>query len=124
LHRKPDQESGEDELIYVPTPPGEDPLSRCLRGELVQRLADAIEGLPERERVVMTLYYYEELTRSEIALALDVSDGRVQQIRTSAVLHLRSALSDLTPASRKPLTVIHGRGARPVDRELALGPAA
>ena len=43
-----------------------------------------------------TLYYYEELTRSEIGLALGMSGSRVQQIRTSAVLHLRSALSDFS----------------------------
>ena len=60
-----------------------------------QRLATAIDQLPERERLVMTLYYYEEMTMKEIGLTLGVVESRVSQIHASAVLHLRVALSDL-----------------------------
>ena len=64
------------------------------------RLADAITALPERERLVLTLYYYEEMTMKEIGLTLDVVESRVSQIHTSAVLHLRSLLaSDPAKAS-------------------------
>jgi len=58
-----------------------------------ERLTKAIEALPERERMVMTLYYYEETTMREIGLILGVHESRVSQIHASAVLHLRAQLS-------------------------------
>ncbi len=100
LHMERSEESGEEELAYIPNRPDEDPLFRCLRGEMRQRLADAITELPERERLVMTLYYYEEMTMKEIGLTLGVVESRVSQIHASAVLHLRSLLADL--GSRRP----------------------
>jgi RNA polymerase sigma factor FliA len=95
LHVERNQNSGEEELAYVPGKPDEDPLFRCLRGELEERLADAIANLPDRERLVMTLYYYEEMTMREIGLALGVVESRISQVHASAVVHLRSALRDL-----------------------------
>jgi RNA polymerase sigma factor for flagellar operon FliA len=95
LHVERNEDSGEEELAYVPGRPDEDPLFRCLRGELEERLAHAIANLPERERLVMTLYYYEEMTMREIGLALGVVESRVSQVHASAVIHLRSALKDL-----------------------------
>ena len=89
------EDSGEEELAYVPGRPDEDPLFRCLRGELEERLTDAIADLPERERLVMTLYYYEEMTMREIGLALGVVESRVSQVHASAVVHLRRRLKDL-----------------------------
>jgi RNA polymerase sigma factor FliA len=95
LHVEHNEDSGEEELAYIPGRPDEDPLFRCLRGELQAKLADAIERLPERERLVMTLYYYEELTMREIGLALGVVESRVSQIHASAVVHLRAALKEM-----------------------------
>ncbi|HEV2132980.1 MAG TPA: sigma-70 family RNA polymerase sigma factor [Terracidiphilus sp.] len=79
----------------MPGRPDEDPLFLCLRKEMEDRLADAIANLPERERLVMTLYYYEEMTMREIGLALGVVESRVSQVHASAVGHLRAALKDL-----------------------------
>jgi RNA polymerase sigma factor FliA len=95
LHMERNEDSGEEELAYVPARPEEDPLFRCLRGELEERLTDAIQELPDRERLVMTLYYYEEMTMREIGLALGVVESRVSQVHASAVVHLRAALQDL-----------------------------
>jgi RNA polymerase sigma factor for flagellar operon FliA len=95
LHIERNEDSGEEELAYVPGRPEEDPLFRCLRGELEERLADAILHLPDRERLVMSLYYYEEMTMREIGLALGVVESRVSQVHASAVAHLRAALKDL-----------------------------
>ncbi len=95
LHVERNEDSGEEELAYVPGRPEEDPLFRCLRSEMEERLADAISHLPERERLVMTLYYFEEMTMREIGLALGVVESRVSQIHASAVVHLRAALKDL-----------------------------
>jgi RNA polymerase sigma factor FliA len=93
LHMERSEDSGDEELAYIPGSPDEDPLFRCLKGEMKQRLADAIDGLPEKERLVLTLYYYEELTMKEIGLTLGVVESRVSQIHSSAVLRLRSALA-------------------------------
>src|SRR5580700_6484655 len=95
LHMEHNEESGDEELAYVPGRPDEDPLFRCLKGELQERLTEAITHLPDRERLVMTLYYYEEMTMREIGLALGVVESRVSQVHASAVVHLRAALRDL-----------------------------
>jgi RNA polymerase sigma factor for flagellar operon FliA len=95
LHMERNEDSGEEELAYIPGRPEEDPLFCCLRGELEERLAEAIQNLPDRERLVMSLYYYEEMTMHEIGLALGVVESRVSQVHASAVVHLRGALKDL-----------------------------
>jgi RNA polymerase sigma factor FliA len=95
LHMERSEDSGDEELVYIPGSPEDDPLFRCLKGEMKQRLADAIDELPEKERMVLTLYYYEELTMKEIGLTLGVVESRVSQIHSSAVLRLRTALAGL-----------------------------
>jgi len=95
LHMERSEDSGDEELAYIPGAPEDDPLFLCLKGEMKQRLADAIDELPERERMVLTLYYYEELTMKEIGLTLGVVESRVSQIHSSAVLRLRTALAML-----------------------------
>ena len=112
LHMERNEDSGEEELAYVPGRPDEDPLFRCLRGELEERLADAIANLPDRERLVMTLYYYEEMTMREIGLALGVVESRVSQVHASAVVHLRSALKDLAARGVLRKTVPRRAGER------------
>jgi len=112
LHIERNEDSGEEELAYVPGRPDEDPLFRCLRGELEERLADAIQNLPDRERLVMSLYYYEEMTMREIGLALGVVESRVSQVHASAVVHLRTALKDL--AARGAFDRLRAR--KPVER--------
>jgi len=59
-----------------------------------QALAQAIMGLPERERLVVSLYYEEELNLREIGEVLNVSESRVSQISSQAMLRLRSRLTD------------------------------
>jgi RNA polymerase sigma factor for flagellar operon FliA len=95
LHMEHNEDSGEEELAYVPGRPEDDPLFCCLRGELEEKLSEAIANLPDRERLVMTLYYFEEMTMREIGLALGVVESRVSQVHASAVVHLRVALKDL-----------------------------
>jgi RNA polymerase sigma factor for flagellar operon FliA len=97
LHMERSEDSGDEELAYIPGAPDEDPLFRCLKGEMKQHLTDAIDDLPEKERMVLTLYYYEELTMKEIGLTLGVVESRVSQIHSSAVVRLRTALAALRP---------------------------
>lgn len=94
LHLERSEDSGEEELAYIPNHPEDDPLFCCLRGEMRERLAAAIDALPERERLVVTLYYYEEMTMKEIGLVLGVVESRVSQIHSSAVVHLRVRLAE------------------------------
>ncbi|MFZ0663283.1 MAG: FliA/WhiG family RNA polymerase sigma factor [Acidobacteriaceae bacterium] len=91
------EDSGEEELAYIPNKPEENPLFCCLKSEMQTRLASAVDQLAERERLVMTLYYYEEMTMKEIGLTLGVVESRVSQIHASAVLHLRSLLGSSMP---------------------------
>ena len=58
-----------------------------------QILAEAVNGMPEREKLVLTLYYYEGLTLAEIGRVLGVTESRVCQIHTKAVLQLRSRIA-------------------------------
>ncbi len=69
-----------------------DPLSTIVNEREREHLATAIQALPEKERLVLTLYYYEELTMKEIGKILNVTESRVCQIHTKACLHLKSAL--------------------------------
>lgn len=61
--------------------------------ELIRRLAQAVEALPEKERTVLALYYQEELTMKEIGAALEVSESRVSQLRSSAIRKLRDRMA-------------------------------
>ncbi len=71
----------------------EGPVTTYERVEMRQLLADAINKMNEREKIVLTLYYYENLTLAEIGKVLGVTESRVCQIHTKAVLQLRSRLS-------------------------------
>ena len=61
--------------------------------ETREALADAIARLPEREKLVVTLYYYEELTLREIGEVLGVTESRVSQLHTKAILRLKARLA-------------------------------
>jgi RNA polymerase sigma factor for flagellar operon FliA len=93
LHSRHPDDLDEEELAYIPNRPEDDPLFRYLDAEMRERLIKAIDGLPERERLVLTLYYYEETTMKEIGLILGILEPRVSQIHVSAVRHLRARLS-------------------------------
>jgi len=66
--------------------------------ELREILADAIEKLPEKERMVVTLYYYEELTLKEISCIMKVSESRISQLHTKAIMRMRSRLDRMKSA--------------------------
>ncbi len=77
-----------------------DPVAAFEVDEMKHVLADAINRMPDRERLVLTLYYYEGLTLAEIGEVLGVTESRVCQIHTKAILQLRSRLVE--PASDRP----------------------
>jgi RNA polymerase sigma factor FliA len=88
-----DPEGGGGQISVLDTiqdPAAVDPHAEAEASALKDRLADAIESLPERERLVIALYYYENLTLREIGEVLGVTESRVSQLHTKAVLALRS----------------------------------
>lgn len=76
-------------------PRAEDPVAAFETEETKYILAQAIQLLPERERIVVTLYYYEGLTLAEIGQVLGVTESRICQLHTKAVLQLRGKLGDV-----------------------------
>jgi RNA polymerase sigma factor for flagellar operon FliA len=79
-------------LDTITDPRAPDPATIMDATELKDRVADAIARLPEREKLVVALYYYENLTLREIGEVLGVTESRVSQLHTKAVLRLRSRL--------------------------------
>ena len=71
-----------------------DPVANFEVDEMKQMLADSINRMPDRERLVLTLYYYEGLTLAEIGEVMAVTESRVCQIHTKAILQLRGRLQE------------------------------
>ena len=69
-----------------------DPQTQIRLIELKEIIAKAIDALPEKERLMVSLYYYEELTMKEIGAVLDITESRVSQIHSKAVYRLRTKL--------------------------------
>jgi RNA polymerase sigma factor for flagellar operon FliA len=83
------------DVLHDPDQAGTDELVE--ENELVERLGEAIDNLPPRDRLVLNLYYHEELTLKEISRVIEVSESRVSQIHTAAVLKLRGLLRTQQP---------------------------
>lgn len=73
---------------------GNGPLDEVTRQDFLAGVAHAVESLPEREQLVLSLYYDEELNMREIGEVLEVSESRVCQIHSQAMLRLRARLED------------------------------
>lgn len=87
-------EYGDGEELWQCRPDGDgnNPFYLCLHSEINALLAKVIEELPERERQVLTLYHFEELTMKEVGAVLGIGESRVSQVHTEALLRLRSRL--------------------------------
>ncbi|HSK49951.1 MAG TPA: RNA polymerase sigma factor WhiG [Solirubrobacterales bacterium] len=89
-------DSSGDQVSLLDTIPDEgaaDPQEALDTSEVKDRLTEAIGSLPEREQLVVALYYYEHLTLREIGEVLGVTESRVSQLHTKAVMRLKSHLS-------------------------------
>lgn len=87
-----DREDGQSAIGTIRDDRADDPVAVFESAEVKEILADAIERLPEREKTVIALYYYEGLTLKEIGQVLGVTESRVSQLHTKAVLRLRARL--------------------------------
>jgi len=97
-----DQTETMDVIESAPNLDDPDPFDLCLEGEMKEHLAEAIARLSEREQLILSLYYREELTMKEIAKVVGVALSRVSQIRQAAMIKLRESLAH-----------VHQRPARP-----------
>jgi RNA polymerase sigma factor for flagellar operon FliA len=87
--------SGGDQVALIDTiedTQGPEPQTALAQTEMREALGEAIARLPEREKLVVTLYYYEELTLREIGEVLGVTESRVSQLHTKAILRLKARL--------------------------------
>jgi len=91
-----DRESGEQKsLLDCLAGKGDDPQAQLRLTELKNILTGTIESLPVREGMVVSLYYYKEMTMKEIGAVLDITESRVSQIHSKAVFRLRAKLRSL-----------------------------
>lgn len=84
--------SGEKAQLSFASKEEEDPYHQALRSEMQRLLTGAVNQLPVREREVLALYHFAELTMREVGLAMGIGESRVSQIHSSAMTHLRSRL--------------------------------
>jgi len=97
-------EQGKDLLHYIPDGDENLPSTLLEKSELERLLAEGIEQIPAIERTVLGLYYQEELTLREIAQVVKLHESRISQLKSQAILRLRSHLAVQWPATRGAVT--------------------
>jgi RNA polymerase sigma factor for flagellar operon FliA len=94
------EEDGCDLLRYLADSDDQWPSQIVERSELERLLAEAIEKMPQLEKTVLSLYYYEEMTLREIAKIVDLHESRISQLKSQAILRLRSYMQKRWPQQR------------------------
>ena len=102
-----------DELSFIETiesPSNNNPDVIVEREETKASIVQAIQKLPDREKKVIVLYYYEDLTLKEIGEVLEVTESRVSQLHTKAIMRLRGRLAQMKSIFEHPSQVLQGLG--------------
>ncbi|MBS1874792.1 MAG: FliA/WhiG family RNA polymerase sigma factor [Acidobacteria bacterium] len=94
------QEEGRDLLKFISDDESMWPSRMLERSELERVIAEGIEKMPDMERTVLSLYYYEELTLREISRIVDLHESRISQLKSQAILRLRSYMEKRWPCER------------------------
>jgi RNA polymerase sigma factor for flagellar operon FliA len=89
-----------DVLSCIPDPSGKSQLEVIEESTAVEELARRIDSLPEKEKLVLSLYYWDELTMKEIGNVMRLTEGRVCQLHSQAVLRLKSQMDVPLPPER------------------------
>ena len=79
----------------IESPTSLQPETIAEKDEIKRVIAEAIHELPEKEQKVLVLYYYEDLTLKEIGKVLEVTESRISQLHTKAIMRLRSKLTNM-----------------------------
>ena len=95
-----DARESESLCTYIPYAPDEDPFYICAQGEMKEILAQALGELSQKERDVLSLYYFEELTMKEVGAVIGVVESRVSQIHSAAIVKLRVRLAEMLKEKR------------------------
>jgi RNA polymerase sigma factor FliA len=103
-----DRSESLDVIESAPNLDDPDPFDLCLQGEVKAHLAEAISKLTEREQLILSLYYREELTMKEIAEVVGVALSRVSQIRQATMSKLRESLAHLHERPSPRATTVTG----------------
>ncbi len=96
----PDEDNNRDLLRFIADTEEEWPSRQLERSELQRLLAATIEKMPEIEKTVLSLYYYEEMTLREISRIVRLHESRISQLKSQAVLRLRAAMEKQWPSRR------------------------
>jgi len=91
---------GEGFIAFIPDPDAEDPSIKLHEKEIRDILKKSLKELPEKERRIVEYYYYSELTMKEIGTRFDITESRVSQLHTKAILRLRGKLRNLNVDGR------------------------
>lgn len=94
LNNNDSQANGEGDSViaFIPDRSTDDPYHKFQKHELTEILSEAIRKLPDKERYVVSLYYFDELTMKEIGTVLNITESRVSQLHTKSMIRLRDAL--------------------------------
>ncbi|HSZ16177.1 MAG TPA: FliA/WhiG family RNA polymerase sigma factor [Terracidiphilus sp.] len=104
-----DRSESLDVIESAPNLDDPDPFELCLEGEMKEHLAEAISKLSEREQLILSLYYREELTMKEIAKVVGVALSRVSQIRQETMVKLKASLEHLQRNSASARSISGGQ---------------
>ncbi len=91
-----------DLIESAPSDGCDNPFDLCLEGERKAKLAEAVSKLSEREQLILSLYYEQELTMKEVSKVVGIVVSRVSQVHAAAMVKLRAALSELDESAAKP----------------------
>ena len=97
-------DQGKDLMHYLPGADDDLPSTLLEKSELERLLAQGIDGIPAMERTVLGLYYHEELTLREIAQVVNLHESRISQLKSQAILRLRSHLAAQWPVTHGMVT--------------------
>lgn len=90
-----DRDGEESVVEYIPDRDENSPRYLLEKRELKRLLADCMDRIPEKERLVLSLYYFEGLTMKEVGRVLDVTESRVSQLHSKALMRLRARMKNL-----------------------------
>ncbi len=96
----PDEENSGDLLRFISDDEREWPSRQLERSELQRLLVESISRMPDIEKTVLSLYYYEEMTLREISKIVSLHESRISQLKSQAVLRLRAAMERQWPTQR------------------------